>query len=208
MRQRSTRSTRSTIISDKYNDISYFLLLQNGRAWLMVDRQKIETNIALNCSLALTDVKNYLIFIEVDEKNWTVLLLQRCWKISHAVYRLHNATAYQNGGLAALFVTIISLNTKKRKNMLSLCIHTSQSLITTPEQPCHDIELIAHALQQNWGKILKSQHSLALFYAVLLSITMICQLWKVTESAILFIYLAIVFALGSWEVEIAFWSKT
>ena len=151
MRQRSTRSTRSTIISDKYNDISYFLLLQNGRPWLMVDRQKIETNIAHNffCSLALTDVNNYLIFTVVDEKNWTVLLLQRCWKISHAVYRLHNATAYQmslryryrgeNGGLAALFATIISLNTKKRKSMLWLCIHTSQSLITTPEQPCHGI---------------------------------------------------------------------
>ena len=138
------RSTRSTIISDKYNDISYFLLLQNGRPWLIADRQKIETNIAHNffCSLALTDVNNYLIFTVVDEKNWTVLLLQRCWKISHAVYRLHNATAYQmslryryrgeNGGLAALFATIIFLNTKKRKSMLWLCIHTSQSLITTP----------------------------------------------------------------------------
>ena len=153
MRQRSTctRSTRSTIISDKYNDISYFLLLQNGRPWLIVDRQKIETNIAHNffCSLALTEVKNYLIFTVVDEKNWTILLLQRCWKISHAVYRWHNATAYQmslryryrgeNGALAALFATIISLNTKKRKSMLLLCIHTSQSLITTPEQPCHGI---------------------------------------------------------------------
>ena len=86
----------------------------------MVDRQKIETNIAHNffCSLALTDVNNYLIFTVADEKNWTGLLLQRCWKISHAVYRLHNATAYQmslryryrgeNGGLAALFATIIS----------------------------------------------------------------------------------------------------
>ena len=98
MRQRSTRSTRSTIISDKYNDISYFLLLQNGRPWLMVDRQKIEINIAHNffCFLALRDVNNYLIFTVVDGKNWTVLLLQRCWKISHAVYRLHhNATAYQ-----------------------------------------------------------------------------------------------------------------
>ena len=147
MRQRSTRSTRSTIISDKYNDISYFLLLQNGRPWLMVDRQKIETNIAHNffCSLALTDVNNYLIFTVVDEKNWTVLLLQRCWKISHVVYRLHNATAYQmslryryrgeNGSLAA----VISLITRKRKSMLLICIHTSQSLITTPEQPCHGI---------------------------------------------------------------------
>ena len=91
------RSTRSAIISDKYNDMSYFLLLLNGRPRLMVDRQKIETNIAHNffCSLALTD-NNYLIFTVVDEKNWTVLLLQRCWKISHTVYRLHyNATAYQ-----------------------------------------------------------------------------------------------------------------
>ena len=36
----------------------------------MVDRQKIETNIAHNffCSLALTDVNNYLIFTVVDEK--------------------------------------------------------------------------------------------------------------------------------------------
>ena len=72
---------------DKYNDISYFLLLQNGRPWLMVDRQKIETNIAHNffCSLALTD-NNYLIFTVVDEKNWTVLLLQRCWKIRASLY--------------------------------------------------------------------------------------------------------------------------
>ena len=151
MRQRSTRSTRSTIISDKYNDISYFLLLQNGRPWLMVDRQKIETNIAHNffCSLALTDVNNYLIFTVVDGKNWTVLLLHRCWKISRAVYRLRNATAYQmslryryrgeNGGLAALFATVISLNTKKRKSMLWLCIRASQSLITTLEQTCHSI---------------------------------------------------------------------
>ena len=36
---------------------------------------------------------------------------------------------------------------------------------------------------------------------------MMCQLGKATESAILFIYLAIVFALGSWDVEITFWSK-
>ena len=62
------RSTRSTIISDKYNDISYFLLLQNGRPWLMVDRQKIETNLAHNFFCSLTDVNNYLIFTVVDEK--------------------------------------------------------------------------------------------------------------------------------------------
>ena len=38
---------------------------------LMVDRQKIETNIAHNffCSLALTDFNNHLIFIVVDKKN-------------------------------------------------------------------------------------------------------------------------------------------
>ena len=139
------RSTRSTIMLDKYNDISYFLLLQNGRPWLMVDRQKIETNLAHNFFCSLTDVNNYLIFTVVDEKNWTVLLLQRCWKISHVVYRLHNTTAYQmslryryrgeNGSLAA----VISLITRKRKSMLLICIHTSQSLITTPEQPCHGI---------------------------------------------------------------------
>ena len=37
----------------------------------MVDRQKIETNIAHNffCSLTLTDVNNYLIVTVVDEKN-------------------------------------------------------------------------------------------------------------------------------------------
>ena len=42
----------------------------------MVDRQKIEINIAHNffCSLALTDFNNHLIFTVVDEKNWTVLL--------------------------------------------------------------------------------------------------------------------------------------
>ena len=47
-------------------------------------------------------------------------------KIGHAVYRLHNATAYQmsmcyryrgeNEGFAALFPTIMSLKTKKRKH--------------------------------------------------------------------------------------------
>ena len=38
---------------------------------LMLDRQKIETNIAHNffCSLALTDFNNHLIFTVVDEKN-------------------------------------------------------------------------------------------------------------------------------------------
>ena len=37
----------------------------------MVDRQKIETNIAHNvfCSLALTDLNNHLIFTVVDENN-------------------------------------------------------------------------------------------------------------------------------------------
>ena len=44
----------------------------------MVDRQKIETDIAHNffCSLALKDFNNRLIFTVVDEKkkkNWTVL---------------------------------------------------------------------------------------------------------------------------------------
>ena len=38
---------------------------------------------------------------------------------------------------------------------------------------------------------------LSAFYAVLLSMTMMCQLGKATESAILFIYLAIDFSLGS-----------
>ena len=44
--------------------------MQNGRPWMMVDRQKIETNIAHNflCSLALTDFNNHLIFTLVDEK--------------------------------------------------------------------------------------------------------------------------------------------
>ena len=44
----------------------------------MVDRQKIETNVAYNffCSLALKDFNNHLIFTIVDKKrkNWTVLL--------------------------------------------------------------------------------------------------------------------------------------
>ena len=63
--------------------------------------------------------------------------------MSHVVYRLHNAIAYQMSlryryrgekeGLAALFATIVSLNTKKRKIMLLLCIRASQSLITTPK---------------------------------------------------------------------------
>ena len=39
----------------------------------------------------------------------------------------------ENEGLAALFATIVSLNTKKRKIMLLLCIRASQSLITTPK---------------------------------------------------------------------------
>ena len=38
---------------------------------MMVDRQKIEINIAHNffCSLALADFNNHLIFTLVDEKN-------------------------------------------------------------------------------------------------------------------------------------------
>ena len=45
---------------------------------LMVDRQKIETNVAYNffCSLALKDFNKHLIFTVVDKKrnNCTVLL--------------------------------------------------------------------------------------------------------------------------------------
>ena len=41
----------------------------------------------------------------------------------------------------------ISKYQEKEKYMLWLCIHTSQSLITTPEQPCQGKKLIAHALQ-------------------------------------------------------------
>ena len=48
---------------------------------MMVDRQKIEINIAHNffCSLALTDFDNHLIFTVVDEKKldgftWTAML--------------------------------------------------------------------------------------------------------------------------------------
>ena len=85
----------------------------------MVDRQKIKTHKAHNvfCSLALTDFNNHLIFNIVDEKKTERLYfdssIQRFFKISHAVYRLHNATVYQmslrytyrgeNEGLAALF---------------------------------------------------------------------------------------------------------
>ena len=52
-----------------------------------------------------------------------VLLLQRRFKISQAVYPLHNVTCIsnvrgENEGLAPLFATIMSLNTKKRKTML------------------------------------------------------------------------------------------
>ena len=38
--------------------------------------------------------------------------------------------------------------------------------------------------------------------------TMMYQFWKATESAILFTYVATVFVLGSWDLEIAFWSET
>ena len=38
--------------------------------------------------------------------------------------------------------------------------------------------------------------------------TTMYQLGKATESAILFIYVAIVFVLGIWDVEITFWSNT
>ena len=89
-------------------------------------------------------VKWHFIFLTVDDKNWTVVPLQRFLKTSHAVYRLQDTTAYQmrslryrykgkNEGLTALFATIISLNTKKRKIMLWSCIHTFQRLITIPE---------------------------------------------------------------------------
>ena len=47
------------------------------------------------------------------------------------------------------------------------------------------------------SRYIESTFLSAFFYAVLLSVTMVCQLGKATESAILFIYLAIVFALGS-----------
>ena len=52
-----------------------------------------------------------------------VLLLQRRFKISQAVCPLHNVTCIsnvrgENEGLAPLFATIMSLNTKKRKTML------------------------------------------------------------------------------------------
>ena len=46
-------------------------------------------------------------------------------------------------------------------------------------------------------KLMQNFKVATLFYAVLLSMTMMCQLGKATESAILFIYLAIVFTLGS-----------
>ena len=146
------QSTWSTIIWDKYNDISYFLLLQNGiDRGLMVDCQEIETNIAHNffCSLALMDFNNHVTFTDVDEKKWTVLLLQRCWKISHTVYRLHyNATAYQmslcyryrggNEGLqCSSFICNYNISKYPEKEnyavIVSVCINTSQSFVTTPE---------------------------------------------------------------------------
>ena len=55
----------------------------------------------------------------------------------------------ENGGLTASFATIVSLNTKKRKIMLILCIHTSQSLITTPLTLSHVTVHNSTALQQN-----------------------------------------------------------
>ena len=44
--------------------------MQSGRPWTMVDRPKIEINIAHNffCCLALTDFNNHLNFTVVDEK--------------------------------------------------------------------------------------------------------------------------------------------
>ena len=60
------------IPSYEINIIIYYIsyccrLVDRG---LMVDRQKIETNIAHNffCSLSLTDFNNHLIFTVVDEK--------------------------------------------------------------------------------------------------------------------------------------------
>ena len=52
-----------------------------------------------------------------------VLLLWRCFKISQRVYPLHNVTCISNvrgedEGLAPLFATIMSLNTKKRRTIL------------------------------------------------------------------------------------------
>ena len=50
----------------------------------MVDRQKIETNIAHNffCSLALTDFNHHLIFtvVTVDEKKLNGFSLTAMWK--------------------------------------------------------------------------------------------------------------------------------
>ena len=59
---------------------------------LMVDCEKIETNIAHNvsCSLALTDLNYHLIFTVVDgKKNNDFTFIAVSLKISHAVYRIH-----------------------------------------------------------------------------------------------------------------------
>ena len=77
------------------------------------------------------------------EEKLNGFILTAILKNKSRVYRLHNAIAYQmslryryrseNEGLAALSATIVSLNNKKRKIMLLLCIRAPQSLITTPK---------------------------------------------------------------------------
>ena len=55
---------------------------------------------------------------------------------------------------------------------------------------------MAHALQQNLKAKFKSHYILKRFLGSLLSMTMMYRLGKATQSAILFIYVAIVFVLG------------
>ena len=57
-------------------------------------------NLQLTCKNALIDaVVSWVVYTwKILEKNWTVLPLRRCWKISHAVYRFHNAIALQIQG--------------------------------------------------------------------------------------------------------------
>ena len=168
--------------------ISYFCRMVDH--WLMVDRLKIETNLAHNffCSLAPTDFNSHLILTVVDEKNWTVLLLQQYWKISDAVYRLHKMSLrYRYRGEKWRFgsfihnYNIICRYQEKENYAVIMHSHFSEfndnagtlSHVIVDNSPC-----ITKNLRQN----LKVTTFLrAVCYHSVLSMTMMYQLGKATE---------------------------
>ena len=122
-----------------------------------------------------------------------VLLLQRCFKISQAVYPLHNVTCIsnvrgENEGLAPLFATIMSLNTKKKENF-AVIMHLHFPALN------HNTGTLSHVMEDNSTCVTKKLRQnpkvttfVSAFFCSLLSMTMMCQLGKATESATHFFF--------------------